>query len=115
MIRIVAKLDVTEGKLDEFIEVAKNITKTLNIKEPGTTGFEWYLNGNECTVIETYKDSEAILQHMQNSAKGELRSPIPDLASLAEMHIFGPANDAVKNALAPRGVKFSSLFSNYNR
>ena len=103
MIRVVVTLKIEPGKRSEFIEVIKEGTIGLEASEPRTKGYEWYMDDNDqCIVVETYEDSAAIFEHMANTSAGKLPNPVPELASVENMLVLGPASDELKNALTER-------------
>jgi len=67
-IRSIAHFRIHPGKLEEFKNGASAGLKIVAEKDPGTTAYEWYLDepGGHCTVIEMYRDLEALLAHSKN-------------------------------------------------
>ena len=116
-IRIVVTLRIEPGKKSEFIEMITKNTIGLEANEPRTRGYEWYMGDNDkCIVIETYDDSEAIFEHMANTRSGILPNPVPELASVEEMRVFGSPNDKLKEALtARRDAKFFDTIAFFYR
>ena len=67
-IDVIARCSIHEGKLNSFREVAARCLSNVRAKEKGAMRYDWYLNTEqkECVVIERYRDSEAVLEHIAN-------------------------------------------------
>jgi quinol monooxygenase YgiN len=67
-IKVVARLKIHEGRLDEFKGLAEECRKIVQEKDQGTLQYDWFLNQdqNECVVLERYRDSDALMDHMAN-------------------------------------------------
>lgn len=117
MIRIVVTLKVKPGKQSEFIEVIEKGTIGLEASEPRTKGYEWHMDDNDkCIVIETYEDSEAIFEHMANTREGNLRNPVPELASVEEVLVLGSPSEELRELLTEnRGAKFFRTICGFYR
>jgi quinol monooxygenase YgiN len=101
-IRSIAHFRIHPGKLEEFKSGASAGLKIVAEKDPGTTAYEWYLDesGGHCTVIEMYRDLEALLAHSKNVGhlvRGLLQ--VSDLA--AELCTTAPASSLAALAKLP--------------
>jgi len=67
-LQVTARLTIHDGKLAEFKEVAAACMQSVREKDSGTLQYDWFLNpdGTECVVRETYRDSDAVLEHVGN-------------------------------------------------
>jgi quinol monooxygenase YgiN len=107
--QLTARAAIHEGKLEEFKALAAQCVRTVREKEPGTLQYEWFLNQarTQCVVQETYKDSEAVLQHIANLA--------PTLAALLQVadwtfELFGSPSPELVQAAANLNLKLYSPF-----
>ncbi|MDE2092137.1 MAG: antibiotic biosynthesis monooxygenase [Gammaproteobacteria bacterium] len=95
----IARLKIHPGKLEDFKRLAAKCMDSVRTKDTGTLQYEWYFSGDysECLVLERYRDSKALLEHMSNlgetmsalfktcSGSGELCGiPTPDLSKALE-------------------------------
>jgi quinol monooxygenase YgiN len=98
-IRAIAKVSITEGKINEFRKLATEIIDTIEANEPNTLSYEYFLSDDEsqCYVIQAYKDSEAVLAHLRNIA--DLAGPFHKVAPLTQLIIFGNPSDELRQAL----------------
>ena len=98
-LQVIARLSIHEGKLAVFEEAAARCMKTVREKDTGTLQYAWYMNADrtECKVIETYRDSNAIFEHITN-----LSEELDELTSVSDMHleIFGLPSDELVAATA---------------
>ena len=106
-IHVTAKLNIHDGKLARFKEVAQRCAQTVREKDNGTLQYDWFLSSDQsvCEVREKYRDSSAVLEHMGNlgDTLGELLS-ISDLS----LEVYGSPSKTLLGALEGLDVKFYS-------
>ena len=103
-LQVTARFRIHDGKREDFERVAAQCMETVRAKDSGTLQYDWFIDadGTECVVRETYRDSQAVLEHVQNlgSAFGALLA----VANM-ELEVFGaPSQELVEAtaAMAPR-------------
>jgi quinol monooxygenase YgiN len=103
-LQVTARLAIHDGKLEEFKQVAAECMRSVREKDSGTLQYDWFFNHDEteCVVRETYRDSDAILEHVGNMGAtfGALLS-VSDI----DLEVFGTPTDELVEAtkdLAPR-------------
>lgn len=74
MVTIIATLEVKEGKMEEAIEVLKEMVPSIKTSEPGTLEYIPHnVKGgefkNKIIFYEKYEDNEALKTHMANLTK----------------------------------------------
>lgn len=72
MISIIATLKVKEGKMDEAVQLLKEIVPKVRAAEPGCLAYVPHkVRGEENTIIfyEKYADKDALKVHSANLAK----------------------------------------------
>jgi quinol monooxygenase YgiN len=98
-IQVTAKFQIHEGKLHAFKQLAAQCLKSVKEKDTGTLQYDWYYNntGTMCIVRETYKNSEAILEH-----SGNLGDLLDSLLAISDFsaEIYGSPSDELLGALA---------------
>ncbi len=64
----IARLQIHDGKLEEFKRVASQCMQVVRTKDTGTLQYELYFNEDqtECIVLERYRDVQSMLQHQNN-------------------------------------------------
>ncbi|WP_010238795.1 putative quinol monooxygenase [Clostridium arbusti] len=83
MITITAKSIVKQDKIDEFINLAKELVKK-SVKESGCISYNLYQNinyENMFTVIEEWESKKAIKSHNDSD---HFKSIVPELEKLRE-------------------------------
>jgi quinol monooxygenase YgiN len=67
-IDVIARCSIHPGKLESFRKVAALCLTNVRQKERGAMRYDWFLNADqkECVVIERYRDSGAVLEHIAN-------------------------------------------------
>lgn len=67
-IQCFARLQIHDGKLDEFKRLSAKCAESVRTKDTGTLQYEQYFNEDEteCIVFERYRDSDALLEHHRN-------------------------------------------------
>jgi len=73
MVTLIATVEVKEGKMQEAIEVLKEIVPQIKASEPGTIEYIPHTvkgreNKNKIIFYERYEDGEAMKTHMTNLA-----------------------------------------------
>ena len=91
MIKVVAKHFVKEDKINEFLELGKNLVDAT-VKEDGCIKYELFQDAKDSkilTMIEEWEDKTALDKHM---ASEHFREIIPILSSFmekpAEMNLY---------------------------
>lgn len=66
----IARFKIHEGKLEEFKRLSAECMEIARAKDSGTLQYDVYINEEklEAVVIERYKDSEALIQHLANNS-----------------------------------------------
>jgi quinol monooxygenase YgiN len=103
-IELTARAVIHQGKLEEFRRLAAECMRMVREKESGTLQYAWFLNEaeTECVVLESYKDSQAVLAHIAN-----LGSTLGALLTVGDwtFEFFGspsPELIAATTAIAPK-------------
>lgn len=108
-IQVTARLTIPEGKLEEFEELAAQCMRLVRERDSGTLQYDWFFNDNhtECVVRETYKDSEAVLEHIANL--GETMGAILSIGDWS-FEVYGSPSAELVKAAAGLTPKIYSLF-----
>jgi len=82
------RFSVHPGQEALFRERAQQCFELVDATEPGTSGYEWFINdaGTECLVIDIYDSAEALRAHTSN-AEAKM-SQVLEVAS-SQVQIFG--------------------------
>ena len=104
-IRAVAEVSILAGKIGEFKKLAAQIMAKVEADEPNTISYDYFLSSDEsqCCVVQSYKDSEAVLAHLSSIAG--LAGPFHAVAPMTGLMIFGSPSAELRQALEPIGAK----------
>jgi hypothetical protein len=97
------------GKLEEFKRLSAQCMEIVRSKDTGTLQYEIYLNDDqsECIVLERYRDSEALIEHLANL--GDLGPAILATGSVSG-ELLGEPRGELRASLADSPVR---LFTPY--
>lgn len=103
-LQVTARFAIHDGQLEAFMAVAADCMESVRTKDSGTLQYDWFFNGDhtECVVRETYRDSEAVLEHV-----GNLGDTFASLLAVADidLEVYGSPSEELLEAtagLAPR-------------
>ena len=99
-IRTDVEITVKEGMLDEFRSLTGKMIQNTAAKEPDALVYEWYISedGRESHLLETFKDSDAFLVHLENLTV--FLDPLWELSTLTGFRTFGNPSSELREALA---------------
>lgn len=96
-LQVTARLTIHDGKREEFERVAARCMESVREKDSGTLQYDWFWSADrtECVVRETYRDSEAVLEHFAN-----LGDTVEDLLAVCDLEIelFGEPSEELLQA-----------------
>ena len=74
----IARFKFHEGKLEEYKRLSAQAMEIVRTKDTGTLRYDIYFNDDqsECMVVERYRDSEALIEHLANP--GDLGGELPE-------------------------------------
>src|SRR5258708_37766070 len=107
----IARFRFHEGMREEYLRLADRAAETVRANEPGTLGYDLYLNGDqsECMIIERYRDSEAAMAHAANL--GHLFDAVLATVSVVHGELLGAPSEELRAKLA--GSEVPVLFTPY--
>ena len=103
-IRVTARATIQDTNVDEFKKLAADCLRIVQNKDSGTLQYDWFLNQDqtECIVLENYKDSDAVLEHV-----GNLGATFGALLAVADwtFEVFGNPSQKLVEAVSTLSVK----------
>jgi quinol monooxygenase YgiN len=105
----IARYKIHESKLEEFKRLSAQCMEIVRTKDTGTLQYEIYFNDDqsECTVLERYRDSEALIEHLAHI--GDLMAAIVESGSVSG-ELLGEPSAELRGNLADSPV---GLFTSY--
>ena len=104
-----ARLTIHEGQLEQFKELAAACMQSVREKDSGTLQYDWFFNADqtECVVREKYRDSQAVLEHIENL--GELLGAFLATCEL-DLEVYGSPTTELVEATAELAPRIYSAF-----
>lgn len=113
-IRMVAEFTIKPENLAAFKRLVGQLVDLVTRNEPGALSYEWFFNDDEsvCTIIEVYKDVQAVNAHMAN-----VGPTLNEIIAVAPMtfKIFGAVPDEMKPTVASMGGTVHTPFTGITR
>ena len=108
----IVRVQLHEGKLDEFKRLSTQCMEIVRTKDPGTLQYDTYINDDqsECIVVERFTDSEALKEHGANLA--DLMEAILATGSFSG-ELLGEPSEELRARLA--GSEVPQLFTPWQR
>jgi quinol monooxygenase YgiN len=105
----IARYKIHESELEEFKRLSAQCMEIARTKNTGTLQYEIYLNDDqsECIVLERYRDSEALIEHLAHI--GDLMEAIVETGSVSG-ELLGEPSAELRANLADSPVR---LFTPY--
>lgn len=79
----IARFKIHEGQLEEFRRLSAQCMEIVRAKDTGTLQYDIFINDDqtECIVIERYRGSEALIEHLAHI--NDLMEPILATGSIS--------------------------------
>lgn len=99
----IARQKIHPGKLGEFKHLAAECMRVARERDTGTLQYDFYFNADEseCIVVERYRDSTALQEHLQNL--GDLMGQVMALCTTTG-EVLGEPSPELAQGLAAYGV-----------
>ena len=109
------QLSIKEGKLEDFKSIVSTMVEITNLNEPNTLVYEYHINedGTECHLLETFKDSDAFMVHLENV--GHLFDTLFESATMTRAKIYGSPSAELQQALDLLGVEYFAHLNGIER
>ena len=106
---------IAEGQTAVFKDLIAKVIELEQAKGQDVLNYEFFFNDDETTfyAIELFRDSEAVLAHLQRAS--EIIPKILEVAELTRFEIHGNATAALREAMAPFGAKMFSYWAGFTR
>jgi quinol monooxygenase YgiN len=101
----IARFKIQKGKLAEYKRLSAQAMEIGRAKDTGTLQFDIYFidDQSECIVIERYRDSEALIEHLANL--GDLGAEILATVSVSGGEVLGEPSAKLRANLASGPVR----------
>ncbi len=111
-LQVVARLNIHDGKLEDFKDVARVCLESVVQKDKDTLQYDWFFSeaNTSCVVHERYPDSAALLTHVANL--GETMGALLAVADIT-IEIYGTPSEELLQATKGLGIVVYTRFQGY--
>ncbi len=108
--------DVADGKLDDFKALVHKIVAAVAKSEPGALEYEYNVSadGKSVQIFERYRNSAAVVTHIDNLAKTHLKEFLA-LLKPTSLIVYGHPDDAAKKAIGGLNPVYLTPFDGFTR
>lgn len=112
----VLRVEVADGKLDDFKALVHKIVAATARHEPGALEYEYSVSadGKTVDILERYRNSAAVVTHIDNFGKAFAKDFLA-LVKPTSLVVYGPADEAAKKAIAGFNPTYMTLFDGFTR
>ncbi|MDC3113025.1 antibiotic biosynthesis monooxygenase [Pelagibacteraceae bacterium] len=106
---LIARIRVKEGKVEEYLKIAKEVDDAVNASEPDMlihTFDQDPTDPLEFTWSEVYRTSEAMVHHINNPPVVSYVEKHQEIADKFEIEVYGNITDETINAIKALNVPF---------
>ena len=106
---LIARIRVKEGKVEEYLKIAKEADDAVNASEPDMlihTFDQDPTDQLEFTWSEVYRTSEAMVHHINNPPVVSYVEKHQEIADKFEIEVYGNITDETINAIKALNVPF---------
>jgi len=112
-----AEFTIQEGKMEEYRKLVQEMSRVVQVNEPDTIGYQFYLNKAEtkCIVSETYANSEAVFAHNSGIASQTILPKIFNVSRITRFEVYGNPSEKLQKVLTSFNPETYSLFTGFSR
>ena len=116
-IHIQAEFIIKKGKTNEFKNLIRKMSKSVQTTEPNTLQYRFYLNedNTRCVVYEKYADSKATLEHNEGIASKTILPQIFKISKLNRLEVYGKPNKELQKLLPSFNAKIYDFVTGFDR
>ncbi|MGC3989105.1 MAG: antibiotic biosynthesis monooxygenase [Chthoniobacteraceae bacterium] len=108
-IRLVVRVKIHPGKFDDLEQLIDACVQRVRERDTGTLLYDFFLSDDwsECVVHEHYRDSQAVLEHLQHV--GDILPKILETGEMA-VEVYGLSSAELKAVLEDESTRFYPLY-----
>jgi quinol monooxygenase YgiN len=112
-----AEVTIGEGKKEEYKKLVQDMSRAVEVNEPGTLHYQFYLNRDEtkCIVNEIYANSEAALAHLNGVASQTILPKIHNVSRISRLDVYGKPSKELQKVLADSILQTYIPFAGFTR
>ena len=112
-----AEFIIEDGKIEEYKKLIQEMSKMVEVNEPNTLTFQFYLDRSEmkCIVHEAYTDSEAVFVHIAGLASQTILPKIFSVAKISRFEVYGNPSEELQKVVIGFNPQTYNLFAGFSR
>lgn len=112
---IIATLKLIDNKLPQLKEAVQKLQAHMEKTENGMMQYDWYVSEADDTikVLETYKNSEAVLFHFDNLKP--FSESLAEARTFVSLEVYGNASEALRERVKKINAEHFTAISYLNR
>lgn len=112
-----AEFIIEVGKIEEYKKLIQEMSKVVQVNEPDTINYQFYLNREEtkCIVYETYANSEAVIAHAASVASQTILPKIFSVSRINRFDVYGNPSEELQKVLTSFIPQIYNLFAGFSR
>ena len=116
MIAFNLRVNVKDGRLDEFRSLMLDLVASIRENEPETLGYEWFLgeDGSTCHINERYANSAVLVAHLA-SFGSKFAERFLAAADVTGLTVYGEPNADARKLLDGFGAVYLGTFGGFTR
>lgn len=116
-IHIQAEIIIKKEKIDEFKKLIRKMSKLVQINEPNTLQYHFYLSDDNtrCIVYEKYVDSKATIEHNNGMASKTILPQIFKISKLNRLEVYGKPSKELQKILTNFNTKIYDFVTGFDR
>ena len=106
---LIARIRVKEGKVEEYLKIAKEADDAVNFSEPDMlihTFDQDPTDPLEFTWSEVYRNSEAMVHHLNNPPVQDYVGKHKEIADKFEIEVYGNITEETSKAIKNTNIPF---------
>jgi quinol monooxygenase YgiN len=112
-----AEVTIEEGKIEEYKQLAQEMSKVVEDNQPDTLIFQFYFSRDETKSIvwETFTNSESVLIHMKGVAAQTIFPKISNVCKINRVDMYGNPSEELQKAITNLGPQIYNHFIGFSR
>ena len=112
-----AEVTIEEGKIEEYKQLAQEMSKVVEDNQPDTLIFQFYFSRDETKSIvwETFANSESVLTHMKGVAAQTIFPKISNVCKINRVDMYENPSEELQKAITNLDPQIYNHFTGFSR
>ncbi|MBK9334276.1 MAG: antibiotic biosynthesis monooxygenase [Ignavibacteria bacterium] len=112
----ILETNIKDGESENLKTLMEELVSSTKENEPGALFYDWSISedGKKCNILEMYKDSDAVMNHIGIFGKN-YAARFMSMLEVKKWVCYGNPDDKVVNALSKLNVFFMKPLGGFQR